>query len=98
MSSTVLSRLRDNRPTDETSEWNGDMTDHPEGAHYFVLRQENDETWKLITQLMEPVEAASREEAIAKATEKLDAEEHSGAFLVLSESEYTPINRVVDAT
>jgi hypothetical protein len=69
------------------------MTDHPEVPHYFVLRQENDETWKLITQLMEPVEAASREEAIVKATEKLDAEERSGAFLVLSDSEYAPINR-----
>jgi hypothetical protein len=70
----------------------GDMTDHPEGPRYFVLRQENDERWKLITQLMEPVEAASREEAMAKATENLDAEERSGAFLVLSESEYAPIN------
>ena len=37
------------------------------------------ETWKLITQLMEPVEALSREAAIVKAIEGLDAEEQSGA-------------------
>jgi hypothetical protein len=47
---------------------------------------------------MEPVEAPSREAAIVKATEGLDAEEQNGAFLVLSESEYAPINRTVQPT
>jgi hypothetical protein len=74
------------------------MTDHAKEPRYFVLRQEDNEMWKLITQLMEPVEAASREEAIAKATEGLDAKEQSGAFLVLSENEYAPINRTVQPT
>jgi hypothetical protein len=36
------------------------------------------ETWKLISQLMEPVEALGREAAIVKAIEGLDAEEQSG--------------------
>jgi hypothetical protein len=74
------------------------MTDHAKEPRYFVLRQEDNEMWKLITQLMEPVEAASREEAIVKATEGLDAKEQSGAFLVLSENEYAPINRTVQPT
>jgi hypothetical protein len=74
------------------------MNDHAKGPRYFVLRQEDNETWKLITQLMEPVEAASREEAIVKATEGLDAEEQNGAFLVLSENEYAPVNRTVEPT
>ena len=74
------------------------MTDDAKAPRYFVLRQEDNETWKLITQLMEPVEAASREEAIVKATEGLDAEEQNGAFLVLSENEYAPINRTVQPT
>jgi hypothetical protein len=69
------------------------MNDTQRDPRYFVLRQEDDETWKLITQLLEPVEAASREEAIVKATEGLDAKEQNGAFLVLSENEYEPINR-----
>jgi hypothetical protein len=74
------------------------MTDPSKDPRYFVLRQEDNETWKLITQLMEPVEAASREAAIVKATEGLDAEEQNGAFLVLSEDEYAPINRTVQPT
>jgi hypothetical protein len=74
------------------------MTDHAKEPRYFVLRQEDNGMWKLITQLMEPVEAASREEAIVKATEGLDAKEQSGAFLVLSENEYAPINRTVQPT
>ena len=74
------------------------MNDHTEGPRYFVLRQEDDETWKLITQLMEPVEAASREDAIVNATEGQDAKEQNGAFLVLSEEEYAPINRTVQPT
>ncbi len=53
------------------------MTDHAKDPRYFVLRQEDNETWKLITQLMEPVEAASREEAIVKATEGQDAKEQT---------------------
>jgi len=48
--------------------------------------------------LLEPVEAASREEAIVKATEGLDAKEQNSAFLVLSENEYAPINRTVQPT
>jgi hypothetical protein len=47
---------------------------------------------------MEPVEAASREEAIVKATEGQDATEQNGAFLVLSKDEYAPINRTVQPT
>ena len=74
------------------------MTDDAKDPRYFVLRQEDNETWKLITQLMEPVEATSREAAIVKATEGLDAEEQNGAFLVLSEEEYEPINRTVQPT
>jgi hypothetical protein len=74
------------------------MTDDANAPRYFVLRQEDNETWKLITQLMEPVEAASREEAIVKATEGLDAKEQNGAFLVLSEDEYAPINRTMQPT
>ena len=74
------------------------MTDHAKEPRYFVLRQEDNEMWKLITQLMEPVEAASREEAVVKATEGLDVKEQNGAFLVLSESEYAPINRTVQPT
>jgi len=74
------------------------MTDHAKEPRYFVLRQEDNEMWKLITQLMEPVEAASREEAVVKATEGQDAKEQNGAFLVLSESEYAPINRTVQPT
>ena len=74
------------------------MNDTRRDLPYFVLRQEDNETWKLITQLMEPVEAASREEAIVKATEGLDAKEQNGAFLVLSENEYAPINRTAQPT
>ena len=75
-----------------------DVDRSTDGSRIIVLRQEDNETWKLITQLMEPVEAASREEAIVKATEGLDAEEQNGAFLVLSENEYAPINRTVQPT
>jgi hypothetical protein len=74
------------------------MNDHAKDSRYFVLRQEDNETWKLITQLMEPVEAVSREQAIVKATEGQDAKEQNGAFLVLSEDEYAPINRTVQPT
>jgi hypothetical protein len=74
------------------------MNDAQRDPRYFVLRQEDNQTWKLITQLMEPVEAASREEAIVKATEGQDAKEQNGAFLVLSEDEYAPINRTVQPT
>jgi hypothetical protein len=74
------------------------MNDTRRDLPYFVLRQEDNETWKLITQLMEPVEAANREEAIVKATEGLDAKEQNGAFLVLSENEYAPINRTAQPT
>ena len=74
------------------------MNDTQRDPRYFVLRQEDNETWKLITQLMEPVEAASREEAIVKATEDLDAKQQNGAFLVLSENEYAPINRTLQPT
>ncbi len=74
------------------------MTDDAKDPSYFVLRQEEDTRWKLITQLLEPVEASSREAAIVKATEGLDAEEQNGAFLALSESEYEPINRTVQPT
>ncbi len=74
------------------------MTDHSKDPRYFVLRQEDNQTWKLITQLMEPVEAPSRQMAIVRATEGLDAEEQNGAFLVLSENEYAPINRTVQPT
>jgi hypothetical protein len=74
------------------------MTDDAKAPRYFVLRQEDNETWKLITQLMEPVEAANLEEAIVKATESQDAEEQNGAFLVLAENECAPINRTVQPT
>ena len=56
---------------------------------------------RLAAQSAQKVAATEQQRADAqavKATESQDAEEQNGAFLVLAENEYAPINRTVQPT